>query len=76
MRFFYYVSPLPDGQWELVPSLEPKAARLPTREEALAAARQGCRRQWENHGFPCGVRIRETETWIEDHLVGDEPAYD
>jgi len=75
MRFFYYVSPLPDGQWELVSSLEPKPGRYPTREEALAAARQGCRRQWEDHGFPCGVRLRDAEAWVDDHLVGEEPDF-
>lgn len=75
MRFFYYVSPLPDGQWELVSSLEPRPARHATREEALAAARQGCRRHWEQLGYPCGVRVRDGDAWVEDHLLGDEPPY-
>lgn len=38
----------------------------------MLAARQNCRRHWELHGTPCGVRVRaEDGSWVDEHLEGD-----
>ena len=72
MRFFFYATERQDGQWELHSSLTPQPTAYPNRDAALLAARHNCRKHWELHGTPCGVRLRAADgDWVDDHLEGE-----
>ena len=73
MRYYYYVAATADPQlWEVRSSLHPSVQACATREAALATARQLCRRQWEEQGTPCGVRVQNSAgEWVDESLLGD-----
>lgn len=72
MRFYFYASERTDGQWELHSSLTAGPTTYPNRDAALLAAKLGCRRRWEVHGTPCGVRVRaEDGSWTDEHVEGE-----
>ena len=72
MRFYFYATERTDGQWELHSSLTSSASAYPNRDAAMLAAKINCRRHWELHGTPCGVRVRaEDGSWTDEHLEGD-----
>ena len=72
MRFYFYATRRPDGQWELRSSLTAQATAYPNRDAALLAARQNCRRHRELHGTACGVRIQaEDGSWVDEYLEGN-----
>ncbi len=72
MRFYYYVTPLADGQWALHSSLESKPSLHPSREMAILGAKKKCRRHWETTGMPCGVKVQANDgEWEDHHLVGE-----
>jgi hypothetical protein len=71
LHSFYYASPLADGQWELHTSPQSAPERYSGRIEAMAAAGEHCRRQWEVHGTPFGIRVRDREgQWVDVLLHG------
>jgi tRNA U54 and U55 pseudouridine synthase Pus10 len=72
MRFYYYATELEDGKWSLHSSLEQKPLVHASKEAALAAARSNCRKHWETHGTPCGIRLKsKAGDWIDELVVGD-----
>lgn len=74
MRFYYYVTPHPDGQWALHSSLESKPILHRNKEAAILDAKKNCRRHWEETGIPCGVKVQGGEgEWEDHHLVGEGP---
>jgi hypothetical protein len=76
MRFYYYASPLADGRWELQSSRKAEPARYAGRAQAMAAAAANCRKQWEQHGTPFGIRVRDSHgAWMDVLLLdGTEPS--
>jgi hypothetical protein len=72
MRFFFYVSEAEShGEWEVKSSLT-GTQTFPSREAALAAARQLCRKHWEERSWPCGVRLRGPDgIWSSVERFGD-----
>ena len=73
MRFYYYVASTADPQaWEVHSSLQAAQNGFSTRDAALLAARQSCRRHWEDRVEPCGVRVQDAEgEWVDDLLCGE-----
>ena len=73
MRFYYYVTPTADPQaWEVHASLQPPLDGFNTRDAALLAARQSCRRRWEDRAESCGVRVQDADgEWVDDLLFGE-----
>jgi len=73
MRSYVYVTNSPDGQaWQLRSSLQTTAQSFSARSQAVAAARQLCRWQWEDLQRPCGVKVQnEAGEWVDDLLFGD-----
>ena len=76
MRFYYYATPMADGRWELQSSRKPLPVRYACKAEALAAAGVSCRKQWEEHGTPFGIRVRDSHgEWMDVLLHGGaEPS--
>ena len=76
MRFYYYASPIPDGRWELQSSRLALPVRYPSKAEAIAAAGVNCRQEWEEHGTPFGIRVRDRHGEWMDVLLhgGTEPS--
>ena len=76
MRFYYYASPLADGRWELQSSRKVEPVRYAGKAQAMAAAAANCRKQWEEHGTPFGIRIRDSlGEWMDVLLHdGTEPS--
>ena len=82
MRFYYYASPLADGRWELQSSRKVQPVRYAGKAQAIAAAAANCRKQWEEHGTPFGIRVRDSVgEWMDVLLhdgtetrVGSSPA--
>jgi hypothetical protein len=72
MDSYYYATPMDDGQWELQSSRQTDGPeRYAGRIEAMAAASEHCRRQWEVHGTPFGIRVRDRRgEWIDVLLHG------
>ena len=72
LNSYYYATPMDDGQWELQSSLQlDDTERYAGRIEAMAAASEHCRRQWEVHGTPFGIRVRDHRgEWIDVLLHG------
>ena len=74
MRFYYYAIPGSGETWEIHSSLEDSHSVHETKELALLAAKSKCRRHWEEHGTPCGVRVRiDAGQWEDHELFGPEP---
>ena len=76
MRFYYYATPLDDGRWELQSSRQAQPVRYADKAEAMAAAGSNCRKQWEEHGTPFGIRVRDSQGEWMDVLLhdGTEPT--
>ena len=76
MHSYYYATPMDDGQWELQCSRQPGPERYAGRIEAMAAASEHCRKQWEVHGTPFGIRVRDRNgDWMDVLLHGgNSPA--
>lgn len=73
MRFYYYAIPGSGESWEIHSSLEGVHTTHDSKDLALLAARSKCRRHWEDHGAPCGVRIRiDVGHWEDVELFGPE----
>jgi hypothetical protein len=72
MRFLFYVKEAgAPGEWEVRSSLT-GTQTFPSKEAALAAARQLCRKHWEERSWPCGVRLRGPDgVWSSVERIGD-----
>ena len=71
MRFYYYATPMADGRWELQSSRQALPVRYAGKQEAMAAAGANCRKQWEEHGTPFGIRVRDSQgEWMDVLLHG------
>ena len=71
MRFYYYATPMPDGRWELQSSRQALPVRYAGKAEAMAAAGVNRRKQWEEHGTPFGIRVRDSQgEWMDVLLHG------
>ncbi|MEO7252139.1 MAG: hypothetical protein ABIW30_05970 [Arenimonas sp.] len=74
MRFFYYVIPAATPEhWEIRSSLKSPGEIYASRDLAILAARQGCRRQAEELGRRCGVRIESDDgAWLDEALFDEQ----
>ena len=71
MRFYFYLTPLPDGRWALFSSLDAMPTLHPDKLSAMLDAKTKCLRHWEQTGTPCGVRVQARYgKWEDHHLVG------
>jgi len=72
MRAYVYVVAAVGGEaWELHSSAPGADQVLPTREQALLAARAMARRQWEVEGRRSGVRVQDASgAWADDAVFG------
>jgi|SRR4249919_2396919 len=71
MRFYYYLTPLADGRWELQSSRKVQPVRYAGKAQAMSAAAVNCRKQWEEHGTPFGIRVRDSLGEWMDVLLHD-----
>jgi hypothetical protein len=71
MRFYYYATPMADGRWELQSSRQALPVRYADKALAMAAAGANCRKQWEEHGTPFGIKMRDSQgAWMDVLLHG------
>jgi hypothetical protein len=71
--YVYVIAPPGTDAWQLRTTLQTTAQAFESRTQALAAARQLCRWQWEERSRPCGVRVQnDAGEWVDDVLFGDD----
>ena len=56
-----YVAATERGTWRVSVTPDGYGTEHPDRASAVLAAQRACRRQWENTGEPCLLRVREPD---------------
>lgn len=70
--FWYYVAPYTEKTWNILFENQPKPYIYQTEEDAVTAAREVAKDNFEKHGKPTGVRIKVGDRWRTDATFGED----
>ena len=72
-RRYYYVTQSAPG-WVVKTAGDERGVQFRTQADAITAAAQAARNDWEHGGTPSGVRIHDREgKWRDERTYGEDP---
>ena len=70
--FWYFVAPLTENKWSILFETQCRPFIYDSRNEALNAADKAAAKNYQKHGVPSGVRVKDNGGWADEISYGEE----